>query len=555
VASYQVQPSNTIMGPFHLAAVFLAAHAAHAYPGGGCSKAVTLNVPRTAAGASIPHNNSFASFSFEPAFWVEFFGNASNPNNLTFAVLNRIHEHGGHPIIRPGGITMDSMIFDPKGGDPVRTSSAEGGVWRTTVGPDYYKSWDNFPEGTEFVSTLNFGNESLEIAKGLAVASVTYQGDKVAYFELGNEPTNYEESRWNRSTDAYVRQWKQYTHDVDAAVNATGDSNLTSQRWWASSATTDDSGLEVRPVALIPAGVDSENQVGIYSIHSYAFSTCDPERAALATIANILNHTELTRYCDEEIYPSAKAALNAGSRWNIGEFNSVSCSGAPNVTDTFAQALWVIDSELIYATRNATDTHLHQGATLALQSRDQVNAPDVNGTPGFSTYSMLYPRDSNLRGSARTLPSFLAQLFMAEAFATSDSRVRALDAPVGADPESFAAYAFYVDDHISKLALVNMKPYYANAASNLSVQVDLSWLAHAGNSSCIYAKRLTAPFVDTGNSSLSTWAGQSFPMGDPEGEMDIEIVNDDAIVSIRGSEALLIFFNDNVYGLQGQATH
>ncbi|KZM22739.1 hydrolase [Ascochyta rabiei] len=537
------------MGLLRITAALLAARAAHAYPSGECSKAVKLNVPRTAAGASIVHSNSFASFSFEPAFWVEFFGNASNPNNLTLSVLERIHKHGGHPIIRPGGITMDSMVFDPEGGDPVRTTSPEGGVWRTTVGPDYYKSWDNFPEGTEFISTLNFGNQSLDIAKGLAVASASYQGSKIAYFELGNEPTNYKESRWNRSTDAYVREWKQYTREIDAAVNATGDTNLTSQRWWASSATTDDSGLEVRPVALIPAGIDSEDQVGIYSIHSYGFSTCDPKRAALATIANILNHTELTRYCDEEIYPSARAALDVGARWNIGEFNSVSCSGAPNVTDTFAQALWVVDSELIYATRNASATHLHQGATLALQSKDQVNTPDANGTPGYSTYSMLYPRDSNKRGPARTLPSFLAQLFMAEAFATSGTRVRALEAPAGADPESFAAYAFYVDDQISKIALVNMKPYYANSTTNSAIQVDLSSLAHAGKGDSVRAKRLTAPYVNTGDSKLSTWAGQSFPMGEPTGDMVIETVSDDGELSVRGSEAVLVFFDNDVYGL------
>ena len=69
-----------------------------------------LSIPRTAENASIPHANSFASFSFEPAFWVEFFGNASNPNALTFGLLDLIVEHGGSPIIRPGGITMDSMV-------------------------------------------------------------------------------------------------------------------------------------------------------------------------------------------------------------------------------------------------------------------------------------------------------------------------------------------------------------------------------------------------------------------------------------------------------------
>ncbi|KAJ0162386.1 Beta-glucuronidase [Colletotrichum tanaceti] len=551
---------------FWTAAALLAAGVGRAHPTRSCSNSSSssssLSVPRSAHGASIPHTNSFASFSFEPAFWVEFFGNASAPNKLTFGLLNRIHEHGGHPVIRPGGITMDSMVFDPDGGDPVRTTSPEGGVWRTTVGPDYYRSWDNFPEDTRFISTLNFGNESLDMARDLAVASATYQGDKIAYYELGNEPTNYEQSRWEFSTEAYVRQWKDYTRAIDAAVNAavnatagrldTHNVTLTppSNRWWASSATTDDSGLEVRPVALIPAGIDSERQVGVYSIHSYGFSTCDPARAALATIPNILNHTELARYCDDEIYPSARAALDAGARWNVGEYNSVSCSGAPNVTDTFAQALWVVDTQLLYATRNASAVHLHQGATLALQSRDQLNTPGENGSPGYSTYSMLYPRDSPKRGPARALPSFLAQLFVAEAFAVPATRVRALPPPSGVSDESFAAYAFYVDDRLSKLALVNMKPYYANSTSDHTVRLDLSSLAHAGRGDRARVKRMTAPYVNTGDARLSSWAGQSFPLGEPVGEVDIGTVGEDGVVAVRGSEAVLVFFNeDEVYGL------
>jgi hypothetical protein len=538
----------TMTGFLHFAAISLTATGAYALPTANCTQASRLNVPKTAAGASIPHSNSFASFSFEPAFWVEFFGNASNPNNLTLSVLDRIHEHGGNPIIRPGGITMDSMIFDPKGGDVVRTTSPKGGVWRTTVGPEYYKSWNNFPNGTRFVSTLNFGNESLDIARNLAVASITYQPDKVAYLELGNEPTNYDEHRWNDSTAAYVSEWKRYTSTIDIALNALNNTSLPKERWWASSATTDDSGLEVRPAALIPAGIDSADQVGIYSIHSYAFSTCDPKRAALATISNILNHTKLIHYCDEEIYPSARAALDAGSNWSIGEFNSVSCSGAPNVTDTFAQALWVVDSELIYATRNASATHLHQGATLALQSNNQVNTPGANGSPGYSTYSMLYPRDSELRGPARTLPSFLAQLFMAEAFAVEGTRVRALEPPAGISGERFAAYAFYVRERLGKLALVNMQPYYANSTLDFSVQVDLSELMPANSTECLHVKRLTAPYVNSANSSAASWAGQSFPQGEPVGDMVVETVEGNSI-NVRGSEAVLVFFDGDVYGM------
>ena len=227
----------------------------------------------------------------------------------------------------------------------------------------------------------------------------------------------------------------------------------------------------------------------------------------------------------------------------------MSCSGAPNVTDTFAQALWVVDSELIYATRNATATHLHQGATLALQSKDQVNTPGANGSPGYSTYSMLYPRDSDKRGPARTLPSFLAQLFMAEAFAVPETRVRALEPPSGVDPERFAAYAFYVENRLDKLALVNMQPYYANSTSDFLVQVDLSEAIPVNGTESLHAKRLTAPYVDSRNSSLASWARQSFPQGEPVGDMVIETVGEDNVVEVRGSEAVLVFLGHDVYGL------
>jgi len=536
----------------HGIAALSALYLASATPADAHPQAIRLNIPSTAAGSSIPHSPSFASFSFEPAFWVEFFGNASSPNPLTFELLSRITERGGSLIIRPGGITMDSMIFDSSAGDPVRTTNADGGVYRTTVGPAYYQSWSNFPNGTKFVSTLNFGNDSLDIARDMAVASVQYQQDKIDYFELGNEPTNYPSTRWNDSTEAYVQQWKQWTAAIDSAVNEESDpatEQYGSDRWWASSATTDVTGLNVRPADLIPAGIDSANQVAEYSIHSYAFATCDPARAALATIPNILNHTELTRYADEEIVPSAQAALDSGKPWVIGEFNSIACSGNPNVSDTFAQALWTVDVELIYAVRNASSVHLHQGATLAFQSDNQVNTAGADGTPGFSTYDILYPKDSSLRGKARALPSFVSQLFMAEAFAIPDTQVSVLESPDGVDQDYFSAYAFYVENSLSKLAIINSKPYYANATQDYTVSVDIS--KHMYRRKQAWVKRMTAPHVEEKDTAAATWAGQSYEQGLPIGNLDVERVGRDGIVNVRGSEAVLIFFDGaDVYGLE-----
>ncbi|KAF2159696.1 glycoside hydrolase family 79 protein [Zasmidium cellare ATCC 36951] len=514
-----------------------------------------LSIPQTPPiGASISHSPSYTSFSFEPAFWVEFFGNATTPNTFTFAALNTLVQHGLRPRIRPGGITMDSMIFSADAGNPVRTTNANGGVYRTTVGPAYYESWSNFPNGTEFVSTLNFGNDSLDIARGLTVASVEYQGEHIKFFELGNEPTNYDPERWGNSTQNYISQWQNWTAEIDAATK-----NASYGNWWASSATTDATPLHVRPADLIPLGIDSGNEVAQYSIHSYAFATCDPARAALATTQNILNHTGLVEYADTEIYPSAKAALDAGSEWIIGEFNSIACSGNPNVSDTFAQALWEIDTELIYAVRNASATYLHQGATLVFQSNQQTNSAGDDGSPGFSTYDMLYPITTSKRGAQRTLPGFSGLLFLAEAFAVEGTRIAALETPAGLSSDHFSAYAFYHNDRLTKLAVLNLTPYYANSTSDFTASFDIAQLGaqtyprhfpgHPQNSQATI-KRLTALHVDEKDSAKVTWAGQSFNGGVAAGDVATERVGADGVVSVRGSEAVLVFFDDDEGGKQ-----
>ncbi len=495
----------------------------------------TYSLSPTGFSSPVSHRHvpQFVSYSFEPAFWTEFFGEPGAPRNLTFSLFNHLHERGARPIIRAGGITMDSMIYDPNLTVSVqRTENGRGGIYRTTIGPSFYKQWSNFPQGTTFVSTLNFGNNSVDIARGLAVASYELQRDKIVYYELGNEPTNYPASRWQRSTEAYVRQWRSFTTQLDEAVH--GDSK---GKWWASSATTDVTGLRVRPSDLIPAGINATGQVGQYSIHSYAFATCEPARERRATIENILNHTDLLRYADVEIYPSAKAAMDVGAQWTIGEFNSIACSGKPNVSDTFAQALWTTDVELIYAVRNATSVHLHQGATLVFQSNQQLNTPGDDGTPGFSSYSLLYPINSTKRGEARVLPVFVSQLLVTEAL-SGGGRIAALKTPAGLVERSFSAYAVLdAEGKVRKLVILNLSLYYAGQGERGAIQLDIG--EHQGAS----VKRMTAPSVDEKDAAKVTWAGQSFRNGNAVGGVVVETLKAGEKVSLRDSEAVLVVFN------------
>ena len=55
-----------------------------------------------------------ASFSIEFAYLPQFGGNSSNPNLLTERLISQITQRTGvPPDIRPGGISVDSSVYDP----------------------------------------------------------------------------------------------------------------------------------------------------------------------------------------------------------------------------------------------------------------------------------------------------------------------------------------------------------------------------------------------------------------------------------------------------------
>ncbi|KAH8750729.1 hypothetical protein F5883DRAFT_373137, partial [Diaporthe sp. PMI_573] len=134
-------------------------------------------------------------------------------------------------------------------------------------------------------------------------------------------------------------------------------------------------------------------------------------------------------------------------------------------------------------------------------------------------------------------------LFITEALGDgSGAQVAALDTPAGLSKDHFSSYAFYEDGDLSKIALINMKPFYKNSTGDFTVTVDLSQYTQDLDSPA-QLKRMTAPYVDEGKTEATTWAGQSFKNGDPTGALDIEEIGPDGLVNVRGSEAVLIFLD------------
>lgn len=259
---------------------------------------------------------------------------------------------------------------------------------------------------------------------------------------------------------------------------------------------------------------------------------------------------------------SVRAQLGPHSYLN-GEYSSVSCSGRNNVSNTFGQALWLLDTTLYSASLNISRLYIHQGGPLALQSSTQLNRG------GLSFYNLWYPID-NLNGNVTVFPSYSAYLFLTEAIGKSktlklaniypgrQANLSSITTEMGdTSAGQLVAYGFW-DTALkqkgpTKLALINMEIYNKTQADagvkrprtvfDISAYLPQNAAVGSGREippPVVTVKRLQAPGADIKDGGLTTWAGQSFLMGKGKGELVTETFQGGRI-PVRASEAVLVF--------------
>lgn len=165
-------------------------------------------------------------------------------------------------------------------------------------------------------------------------------------------------------------------------------------------------------------------------------------------------------------------------------------------------------------------------------------------------YDLWYPTPTDRFGSARASPSFVAFLLITEAVGSSGRSQISLLPSLPSHPQ-LAAYAIWDPAARSsgpaRLALLNLavRNVTATAAEQeaAAVTVDLSHLVEGiGKGSSAKVKRMTAPGLDSKDSSTATWAGQSYANGVASGKEVIEGLQR-GLVTLQGSEGVLVFFS------------
>ncbi|HET8977141.1 MAG TPA: glycosyl hydrolase family 79 C-terminal domain-containing protein [Solirubrobacteraceae bacterium] len=260
---------------------------------------------------------------------------------------------GQAPVVRIGGNSTDTSWW------PVRGMIAPGGVtYRIT--PGWLRTTQAFARDLRARLILGINLEAGRPAMAVAEARAFLSGIGRRYIdalEIGNEPDLYGVFPWYRDRrghlhwsrshryklPAYTQQFTQWSR---ALPNLRLAGPATSAPWWMG--------------GLGHFIWTERHRLGLVTYHRYPLRACttNPADPTFPSIPHLLADSSsaglaapLARY--------ARVAHAHRLPFRIAEMNSASCEGAPGVSDTFASALWALDTLFNFAAAGVDGVNFH----------------------------------------------------------------------------------------------------------------------------------------------------------------------------------------------------
>jgi hypothetical protein len=324
---------------------------------------VTVEVDPTSPGAAVP--DDFLGISVEWDNVLSYLGDGAGGARAAFVTLLSAFAAEGHrPVVRIGGNSEDQAWWNPGGAAPPT------GV-HINIDSSYLRTLAAVQSalGNQLMLGLDLGLDDAANAAALvraAQAAIPTAG--LLAFELGNEPDSYVPMHRASGYD-----WPSYVADVDAFRDAIAAivtpappfawPSLAGQSWLGN--------LDQQLAREV-------GRVAIVSTHVYPFTVCNslppPPPAQL-----LGDHATVDVGA---LYAShAQAAHAAGLGFRMGEMNSVSCGGAPGVSDVLAAALWGADVCMQLARAGVDGVNFHGGAPPGGVSHYAAFVFDGDGAP------------------------------------------------------------------------------------------------------------------------------------------------------------------------------
>ncbi len=341
-------------------------------------------------------------------------------------------------VLRIGGVTTDKTWWPVSG-----VTQSKGINYTLTKGRLQVAGALANATASHLIMGVQFEADSAKIARAEAEAMLTYIGrSRLAAFELGNEPELF----GNPNFGWYIANGKPvpgrpagydlgvFTRDfakIAAALPA--QPPLAGPSSYAGSWVTD-----------LGAFIRGVRRLGLVTLHSYPFQACSatPSSPAYPTIDRLLSPAGSTDPASA-LAPFVSIVHAAHLRLSVDEMNSVSCGNPGPVTNSFAEALWVIDA-------------LFADAAIG------VDNVDVHTWPG-AVYQLFTMSHRGSGWSASVYPEYYGLLLFSQAAPPGSSLVQS-----STDNGRVRAWATRGSDGVIRIALINDD---TSAAHQLSVQI------------------------------------------------------------------------------------
>jgi hypothetical protein len=318
----------------------------------------------SAPGRAVP--DDFLGLSVEWNNVRAYLGDGAGGARAATLTLLAAFEAEGHRLnLRIGGNSQDEAWWNPAGAPRPEGVTIDLGPLDIATLASVQAAL-----GNRLVLGLNLALEDAENAAALVEAARAAIGPGgIAAFELGNEPDSFV-GQGHRPAGydwtAYLEDFHQLLSGLEGRVATPIPlqwPSLASVRWLPQ---------------LAPGMVAEREHIGVVSTHIYPFSVCDnlPPPAPENLLIDRATAEIGARYA-----PIAQAAHASGLLYRMGELNSVSCSGAARVSDTFASALWAADVAMQLAAVEADGVNFHGGAPPGENSHYAAFVFEAAGKP------------------------------------------------------------------------------------------------------------------------------------------------------------------------------
>ncbi|KAG1882085.1 glycoside hydrolase family 79 protein [Suillus subluteus] len=505
--------------------------------------AIEVTIPLTAPSGAASLMGNLVSLSIEQDRWIDWAG-TTEPNTFFNNVLdNFIQITNTPPFVRIGADSEDHTDFsyDVEYEEDIFPPSSAITPYpeatNITVGQGFYDIISHLPNGTQVHWGVNLREynltaaylETIALMNAFSSPAVIEKNITLKFIEVGNEADLYYSNQGRNSSwdvQEYVSQWEEFAYNVSTTANLS-ESSYTKLIGAAFAGSSNNNLSGFSPQAIFNLGIlesPAGQLIETISQHHYSGSFC----TGGGSVMQDLMTKSYIRGNISMFVPDIEASSAEGLDYIFGETNSMSCHGAPNVSNTAGAALWLLDYTL-YATQvGVSRLHFHDGIGYKynLIQPTTLNYSILDGSP-------IAPLAPHVQ------PAYYAAIIAAEAIGSSGT-TQAVE--ISIDEDNVSGYAFYENGSLSKAVFINLIAYFSGAGARNSTHIDFSFSGSGYTANNMSVKTLNIGYAsDTTN---LTWGGQTYETSDGRvsGSLTVDVLPISSGVDLQETEAILVTF-------------